>query len=257
MSKSTCPPSWRTAASAPVRIILPVTADLFSSIILEPCNFQKRSLKHREDERRDAAASMKHYERYIGGPSLSAVQIRSTSCTCLHVMRRLWVLMKFSIALAGIKTAAAICGDGGGLTTPPLALIRPAKERKLTEHILEGTILPRNVQYFHTGGAKQLAKFSTKCNIRRGKSFREEFHHACVWNCLLMQRDRIMPFYSNTDDALDLQVSDCQSVLPSGARFRARLDEVPALSLTACHYCGRKNGRKRERCVFWSHRLSR
>lgn len=131
------------------------------------CNLQKRRLIHWEDEKRDAAASMKRYERYIEGPSLSAVQIRSTSSTCLHVMRRLWVLMKFSIALAGIKTAAAICGDGGGLTTPPLALIRPAKERKLTEHILEGTILPRNVQYFHTGAAKQLAKFSTKCNIRR------------------------------------------------------------------------------------------
>lgn len=82
--------------------------------------------------------------------------------------------MKFSIALAGIKTAAAICRDGVGLTTPPLALIRPAKERKLTEHILGRTILPRNVQYFHTGSAKQLATFSMKCNIRREK-FGEEF----------------------------------------------------------------------------------
>lgn len=81
--------------------------------------------------------------------------------------------MKFSIALAGIKTAAAICRDGGGLTTPPLALIRPAKERKLTEHILGRTILPRNVQYFHTGSAKQLAIFSMKCNIRQ-KKFSEE-----------------------------------------------------------------------------------
>lgn len=125
---------------------------------------------------------MKHYERYIGGSSIG------TSRTCLHVMRRLWVLMKFSIALAGIKTAAAICGDGGGLTTPPLALIRPAKERKLTEHILEGTILPRNAQYFHTGGAKQLVKFSMKCNIRWEKSFCTEFHHACYRNRLLMQR---------------------------------------------------------------------
>ncbi len=48
--------------------------------------------------------------------------------------------MKFSIALVGIKTAAAICRDGGGLATPPLALIRPAKERKLTGHILGRTI---------------------------------------------------------------------------------------------------------------------
>ncbi len=84
--------------------------------------------------------------------------------------------MKFSIALARIKTAAAICKDGGGLTTPPSALIRPAKEKKLTEHILGRIILPRNIQYFHTGSAKQLETFSMKCNIRRGK-FGEEFLH--------------------------------------------------------------------------------
>lgn len=91
--------------------------------------------------------------------------------------------MKFSIALAGIKTAAAICRDGGGLTTPPLALIRPAKERKLTEHILGRTVLPRIIQYFHSGSAKQLVIFSIKCNIRQKSFMKKLFSHLVEAAC--------------------------------------------------------------------------